>query len=215
MNEEVTMSLEEIKRADIFSQISQKKLSKTKAAEVLSMSLRHLRRLYKAFQKQGLSALISKQKGKPSNNQLSSTLKTYVEKLITCEMYRDFGPTFMCEKLYERHGIKISSETTRQLMIKQGVWKSNKKKRPVIHQQRKRRARAGELVQIDGSPHAWFEERGDPCTLITFVDDATGQTYGKFFESETTKAYMLTTWEYILKYGRPLAFYPDAFGKTW
>ena len=83
------------------------------------------------------------------------------------------------------------------------------KKRPVVHQQRKRRARRGELVQIDGSPHAWFEDRGDPCVLITFVDDATGQTYGRFFKSETTIAYMITARVYLLKYGRPLAFYSD------
>jgi hypothetical protein len=115
----------------------------------------------------------------------------------------------MCEKLSERHEIIISIEATRKLMIQNGVWEANKKKRPVIHQQRKRRARCGELIQIDGSPHAWFEDRGDPCVLISFVDDATGRTYGRFFTSETTIAYMMTSRLYFLKYGRPLAYYSD------
>jgi len=117
----------------------------------------------------------------------------------------------MCEKLEQLHGIKVRPETTRQLMIESGVWEANQKKRPVIHQQRKRRARFGELVQIDGSPHAWFEDRGDPCVLIVFIDDATGQTYGKFCKSETTEIYMIVTWEYIMKYGRPLTLYSDKF----
>src|SRR5437868_150299 len=94
-------------------------------------------------------------------------------------------------------------------MISKDLWKSKSKKSPVMHQQRPRRARSGELVQIDGSPHAWFEERGEKCTLIVFIDDATGQTYGKFFPTETTEAYLEVTYDYIKKYGRPKAMYSD------
>jgi hypothetical protein len=209
VNKEVYMTQHEVTRANIFSEISQKKISKTKAAEILGISRGHLHRLYKEFKKSGIISLISRQRGKPSNHQLPHILKIRALELITCEAYTGFGPTFMCEKLNELHGIVICPETTRKLMIQSGVWESNKKKCPVIHQQRKRRARFGELIQIDGSPHAWFEDRGDPCVLIVFIDDATGQTYGKFFESETTEAYMITIKEYILKYGRPLALYPD------
>ncbi len=184
-------------------------MTQQEAAEMLGLSDRHIRRLYAKFQKSGIISLVSQQRGKPSNHQLANGLKAQISELITIELYQNFGPTFMCEKLEERHGIKISIETTRKLMIKNSVWQAYKKKRPVIHQQRKRRARRGELVQIDGSPHAWFEDRGDPCVLISFVDDATGQTYGRFFKSETTVAYMKTAKIYFLKYGRPLAFYSD------
>jgi hypothetical protein len=212
MNEEIHMTKREVSKADLFLEISRKKISKSKAAEILGVSERHVRRLYTEFQEKGVISLISRQRGKPSNHQLPQNLKARVMKLITYEMYEGFGPTFMCEKPKEIHNIKICPETTRQLMIRSGVWKAHRKKSPVIHQQRKRRARFGELIQIDGSPHAWLEGRGDPCVLIVFIDDATGQTYGKFFESETSEAYLITAKEYIIKYGRPLAFYPDKHG---
>ncbi len=206
---EVYMTQPEISRGDVFLKISQKKMTLTKAAELLGLSTRHVRRLYAKFRKSGILSLVSQQRGKPSNNQLPAGLKAHISELVTIELYVGFGPTYMCEKLAERHGIKVSVGTTRKLMILNGVWDAHRKKRPVVHQQRKRRARRGELVQIDGSPHAWFEDRGDPCVLITFVDDATGQTYGRFFKSETTIAYMITARVYLLKYGRPLAFYSD------
>jgi transposase len=212
MGEEIHMTKREISRADVFGEISQKKVSQAKAAEILGISARHVRRLYSEFKKKGVASLVSRHRGKPSNHQLPRHVRARVMELVTCEKYEGFRPTFMCEKLTELHGITICTETTRQLMIQSGVWEVHKKKSPVIHQQRKRRARFGELIQIDGSPHAWFEDRGDPCVLIVFIDDATGHTYGKFFQAETTEAYMTTTKEYIMKYGRPLAFYPDKHG---
>ena len=212
MQKEVFMTEPEISRGDIFLEISQKKLTQRKAAELLGLSDRHINRLYTKFLEFGIISLASKQRGQSSNNQLPAGLKAQLSELLTIDLYQGFGPTFMREKLQERHGIEISVETTRKLMIQNGVWVSHKKKCPVTHQQRKRRARCGELVQIDGSPHAWFEDRGDPCVLISFVDDATGQTYGRFFKTETTRAYMITARIYFSKYGRPLAFYPDKHG---
>lgn len=210
--EEIRMTQAEISRADIFSKISQKKLTQRKAAEMLELCERHVRRLYSRFQNTGLTSLVSQKRGKPSNHQLSKSLKARISELITIELYSGFGPTFMCEKLKEIHNIKVSIETTRQIMIQNGVWKAHKKKCHVIHQQRKRRARCGELVQIDGSLHAWFEDRDEKCALIPFIDDATGKTFGRFFPSETTLAYMIVLKEYILKYGIPLALYSDKHG---
>ncbi len=212
IEEVISMSQNEINRANIFSQVGQKKISQAKAAEILGLSYRHIRRLYTQYLKSGLSALVSKQRGKPSNHRLTPILRARILELMSCELYVGFGPTFMCEKLEERHSIVISVETTRQIMIQQGIWQVHRKKCPVIHQQRKRRGSFGELTQIDGSPHAWFEDRGDPCVLIVFIDDATGHTFGKFFPSETTEAYMITAREYIEKYGRPMAFYSDRHG---
>lgn len=209
MQKEIIMTQSEISRGDIFSEISQKRLTQRKAAEQLGLSERHVCRLYAKFLKFGIASLASKQRGQPSNHQLPVGLRAQLSELVTIELYQGFGPTFMREKLHERHGIKISVETTRKLMIRNGVWVPHKKKRPVIHQQRKRRAHCGELVQIDGSPHAWFEDRGGLCVLISFVDDATGRTYGRFFKTETTRAYMATARVYFSKYGRPLAFYSD------
>lgn len=208
----IYMTEQEKNRADLFSRISQKIISQTEAAKQLGLSVRHVQRLYAQYRKSGLRALVSRQRGRPSNHQLPVVLRARIRELVTCEKYNGFGPTFMCEKLEQLHGITVSKETTRQLMIQSGVWAGKKKKSPVIHQQRKRRARYGELMQIDGSPHAWFEDRGDPCVLIVYIDDATGQTFGKFFESETTAAYMITTEEYIKKYGRWEAAYSDKHG---
>jgi hypothetical protein len=203
------MTQKEINRVEVFLKVKNKQITQKKAAEQLQLSVRHVQRLYKEFKLHSHRALISKKRKMPSNHQLNPVTKRRASELITCELYTGFGPTFMCETLKKRHEIKISIETTRQLMILNGIWQGKRKKSPVIHQQRQRRDRMGELLQIDGSPHAWFEERGESCTLIVFIDDATGQIYCKFFESETTAAYMKTAWEYFSKYGKPLAFYSD------
>lgn len=211
MKEGVNMTQQEVSRADVLLDICQGKITTTRAAEMLNMSVRHVRRLHASILEHGIIVLISKQRGKPSNHRLPSFLKARVLEIVTSEIYAGFGPTLMCEKLEKLHSIKISRETTRYLMVQSGVWETNKKRRPVIHQQRQRRARCGELLQLDGSPHHWFEDRGEPCCLIVLIDDATGLTYAKFFKSETTKAYMEVVMEYITFYGRPLAFYPDQF----
>jgi len=207
--EGIYMTKKEQSRADLFLQISQKIITQCKAAEQLSLSVRHVQRLYATFLRSGVAVLVSRKRGRASNHQLPSILKARILELITCEKYAGFGPTFMCEKLEQLHGIKVSRETVRQLMIFSGIWQANKKKCPVIHQQRKRRARCGELMQMDGSPHDWFEGRGDPCTLIVYIDDATGRSYGRFSPSETTEAYMIVTKAYIEKYGRWQAAYSD------
>lgn len=209
MNEGYYMTDIEMFRANTCSEIAQKKKTQAEAAQILGISLRQAQRLYATFRKKGMAGLGSKQRGRASNRQLDPFVKARVLELIACERYRGFRPTFMCEKLKQLHDIKVSVETVRQLMMETNIWKGRSQKRPIIHQQRKRRARCGELVQIDGSPHHWFEDRGGPCTLIVYIDDATGRTYGKFFESETTKAYMTVTAEYIKKYGRMEAAYSD------
>ena len=207
----ILMTQKDIDRNQICIEINQKNISQTLAANKLGISSRQMRRIYKNFRTQGVQGIISKKRGKRSNHQLDPFIKSRILELVTCECYRGFGPTFMCETLKKYHLIDISIETTRQLMIQSEVWHGKKKKSPIIHQQRKPRARKGELIQVDGSPHAWFENRGDPCVLIVFIDDATGHTYGQFFEAETTAAYMTTLHKYIKKNRVPLAIYSDKY----
>lgn len=209
MNKGIYMTEREVVRAETFAKISEGGLSQAAAAKALDLSVRQVQRLYKSYKEQGIKAVISKMRGKPSNRRLPAVLLARVRELITCEVYADFGPTLMSEKLEERHQIKISRETLRGLMIREETWNPKNKKRPVIHQQRQRRTRFGELLQIDGSPHAWFEDRGERCVLLVFIDDATGLTYGKFFKTETSEGYMITAREYITKYGKPLSMYSD------
>jgi hypothetical protein len=209
MPEGVYMTQKELDRVEVLSRVKDKRLNQRQASESLHLSLRQLQRLYKLYQEKGALALASKKRGKMSNNKIAESTRSAVHEIVKQKRYEGFGPTLMSEKLEELHNIKVSRETTRTIMIESGIWSAKREKRPVIHQQRQRRARCGELIQIDGSPHAWFEDRGEPCNLLVFIDDATGRTFGKFFETETTAGYMQTMNEYIIQYGAPLAVYSD------
>jgi hypothetical protein len=206
------MTNKEVHRAEIFARMDCKQMTRVQAAEELKLSLRQIIRLYKEYKKCGRDALRSKRRGKPGNHRVPAETRGQVADLVSRELYQGFRPKFMREKLLEIHNINLSRETVRQIMIEVGVWNPNGKKRPVAHQQRKRRARYGELVQIDGSPHKWFEDRGERCTLLVYIDDATGRTFGKFAQVESTEAYMDITREYIKRFGIPRSFYSDKHG---
>jgi hypothetical protein len=129
------------------------------------------------------------------------------------ERYRDFGPTLAHEKLSEVHGLKLCDESVRRIMIAEGLWKPKRAKKPSAHQMRERRACFGELEQIDGSDHAWFEERGPKCTLLVIIDDATGLIGELWFvPDETFFAYCEAVRHYLERYGKPVAFYSDKHG---
>jgi hypothetical protein len=129
---------------------------------------------------------------------------------IVREHYADFGPTLAAEKLAERHGCTVSHETLRQWMISDGLWKDRRHRLPSPHQPRRRRDCLGELVQIDGSEHAWFEDRGPMCTLLAFIDDATSRLMAlRFVASESAFDYFRVTRSYLEAHGKPVAFYSD------
>jgi hypothetical protein len=126
------------------------------------------------------------------------------------EKYEDFGPTLAHEKLTEVHGIQLSKESVRRIMIEERIWKPKKVRKLVLHPMRERRACFGELVQIDGSEHAWFEDRGSMCTLLVYIDDATGQLLELLFvPEESFFAYCEASRHYFERCGKPLAFYND------
>jgi len=128
------------------------------------------------------------------------------------ERYRDFGPSFACEKLADEHGHRLSAETLRGWMIEEGLWEPKARREMAAHPIRPRRDCLGDLVQIDGSPHDWFEGRGPSCTLIVYVDDATSRLLATgFFAAETTEAYMRTTRAHLESHGRPVAYYSDRY----
>lgn len=126
------------------------------------------------FREQGVSKLVSRRCGKPSNNQSSERFKLRVLQLIQ-EHYSDFGPALATEKLQEKQGVDISRETVRRWMISNGLWIPHVQRKPLIYQPRQRRDCQGELLQIDGSHHDWFERRSDKCCLLVFIDDETGK----------------------------------------
>jgi len=212
MDELLPMSKRELTRLEVMQRIKDKRLTQKEAARILSLSVRQIKRLYRAYKAQGARGLVSRRRGKPSNNQLEAEMQQKAIDLLY-EHYRDFGPTLAHEKLTEKHKLRISRESVRRIMMAEGMWKAKRAKRPSTHQMRERRACFGELVQIDGSDHDWFEGRGPKCTLLVYIDDATGQLLELWFvPDETTFAYFEATRHYVERFGRPVAFYSDKHG---
>lgn len=207
--EEILMTTKEADRLHHMKLILDKSLSQKSVAMALGCSDRHVRRLLKKYKQNGEEGLISQRRGHPSNNRINPSLQKQVMDLIN-HHYSDFGPTFATEKLRRCHGIYLSIETIRSLMVREGIWKPKTKKRLYVHQRRPRRSRIGELIQTDGSPHRWFENRGPACCLLIFVDDATSRImFARFYPAESTESYIDSTKEYLGMYGRPIAFYTD------
>ncbi len=208
----LTMSTHEVERITVIRQVVDKRLKQNAAAGLLNLTVRQIKRLAKLYRKHGPEGLLSKRRGKPGQNRHSDDLKMQTKKLVQ-KHYHDFGPKFAAEKLKERHQIDVSKETLRQWMMEWELWKAKRQKKAVTHQSRERRACFGELIQIDGSPHDWFEGRAPKCCLLVFIDDATGRLVGLRFEKqETTAGYFTVARSYIEKHGRPLAFYSDKYG---
>ena len=212
MDELLTMSNQEITRLEIMQRLKDKRLIQKEAARMLGISIRQVKRLYRAYKAQGASGLVSQRRGKPSNHHMEpATVQKVID--LVYERYRDFGPTLAHEKLTEVHGLKLSDESVRQVMIAEGIWKPKRAKQPSAHQMRERRACFGELVQIDGSDHDWFEGRGPKCTLLVYIDDATGQLLELWFvPDETFFGYCEASRHYFERYGKPVAFYSDKHG---
>lgn len=203
------MSKKEWTRKEIMQRLEEKSLKQKEAAEMLGISERHVRRLLRSYRSHGPEGLISKRRGRPSNNQIAQEKKQQVVDLLHSR-YADFGPTLACEKLRELPRLELSVESVRQIMIAEGLWKAKRRRKARVHQLRVRRACVGELVQIDGSPHLWFEDRGPACTSLIAVDDASGRLMGMHFApTETTFGYFALTRVYLAQHGLPQAFYSD------
>ena len=205
----VQMSRRELDRKRLLDRILDRLLPQKDAAKQMGLSTRHVRRLLWRYRERGAPGLVSQRRGKPSNRKLPDGLKNRVLELVG-EHYPDFGPTLANEKLEEVHRIEISVETLRLWMIEAKLWHGKVRRRAKPHPMRERRARLGELIQIDGSPHDWFEGRAPSCTLIIFIDDASNRVLAAVFVPvEATEAYMRTLRRYIRKHGRPVALYAD------
>ena len=203
------MSRKEIDRLTVIRRVTEDGLSQKKAGELIGLSTRQVRRLCRAYVRSGPAGLVSGKRGMPSNRRLATELRERAMAIVR-ERYHDFGPTLAREKLVEVHGVHVSKETARKWMVEDGIWITRAARWPKVHQPRQRRACLGELVQIDGSPHAWFEERGPECTLLVYVDDATGKLQElRLVETESTYDYFAATAMYLRRHGKPVAFYSD------
>ncbi|MFM0223090.1 ISNCY family transposase [Paraburkholderia dipogonis] len=207
--ERITMTMRELDRFKVIQDVADGRLKPWRAAERLRLTTRQIRRLVARLREHGPGGLVSRRCSKPSNNRLDSVKADRALSIIR-DCYADFGPTLACEKLWECHGIRLAKETVRRLMTDAGLWVPRRQRPPKIYQPRARRACLGELVQIDGSDHRWFEERAPACTLLVYVDDATSRLmHLHFTASESTFSYFEATRAYIECHGKPVAFYSD------
>jgi transposase len=206
----VTMSKKELTRLEVVQRVVDRQMRQRDAARMLSVTERQVKRLVRAFRAEGAAGLVSKRRGQPSNHRFDAVFKEQaLERLRT--RYPDFGPTLAAEYL-QQDGFPLSRETLRQWMIVNGLWRASKP-RGKAHPPRPRRPKLGELVQIDGSPHDWFEGRGARCTLIAFIDDATSRVMAACFTpAETSQAYLDGLQAYVRVYGCPAALYSDRHG---
>ena len=209
---ETGMSQQEQFRVEILKLRRAGRMSQAEAAQRLRLTTRQVRRLEAKLARHGAKGLRSSRRGCPSHRRLAAATADHVIALVRTH-YRDFGPTLAAEYLAERHDVVVSKETLRQLMIRAKLWRPQRGARAAVHAARERRARFGELIQIDGSQHAWFEDRGPPCCLLVFIDDATSHlTHLHFVPQECTLGYMQALHGHIRAHGLPMALYSDRHG---
>ncbi len=202
----VLMSKRELHRIDVLARLDGRRLTTLAAADLMRVTLRQTHRLLKRYRAGGAPAIANLQRGRPSNNRLSDVVRDHAIALVR-EYYADFGPTLAAEKLAERHDLRVSRQTLRGWMRRAGIWLP-RAERKRIQQPRHRREHVGELIQIDGSEHRWFEDRAPSCTLLVFIDDATSRLMElRFVPSESTFAYFETLKSYLQHHGKPVAFY--------
>lgn len=203
------MTKRELSQVKVFEDLKHKRIKQKEAAEMLDLSIRQIKRKFKIYCALGTTSLIHGNRGRESNRATNPDLVLRALNLVK-ENYADFGPTFASEKLLDNHKIDLDHETLRRLMIKDGIWKVKAQKVAVKHFWRERKDCLGEMVQLDGSPHHWFENRAEPCTLIAFIDDATSRIlWLEFAKSESTESLMNATKNYLLRHGAPASYYTD------
>jgi transposase len=201
------MRVKELRRVHVIRQAMEKKMTQVKAGTLVGLTARHIRRLIQRVRQEGDRGLAHRGRGQPSNRRIAERLKAQVLKLYA-QRYGDFGPTLAAEKLAERHGITISEETLRLWLRAAGVDHFQRRKRP--HRAwRERKPHVGELIQLDGSHHDWFEGRGPRCVLMAYIDDASSRVLARFYEYEGTVPAMDSFTRYVQQYGIPLAVYAD------
>ena len=210
MEGRIFMSEKDLNRLQIIKEVEAKRMSAAEAANILNISLRQLLRLRRAFQKEGANGLISKKLGSAGNHRIPENQERIVLLFFRQPDYSDFRPTLAHEYMKKFMGLTISIGSVRNIMLRHNLWVANVKRKKRIHPLRMRREQFGELVQIDGSEHDWFEGRAPRCSLLVAVDDATSSIlHAKFVRSENLIDYLSMAREYIELHGIPRALYSD------
>jgi len=204
----IAMSKRELRRLAVIHKVMDKRLTQVKAAEMLDLSDRHIRRIIGKIKAGGDSAIIHGNRGKGSPFKLPEDHEKKIMSIVE-KRYYDFGPTFAAEKLLECEKIKISKEKLRQLMIVHDTDYPRRKKKGKVHQWRERKHCCGEMIQMDGSDHNWLENRGPRLVFMGYIDDASSMVFGRFYGYEGTYPAMDSLRRYIAQHGLPFSFYVD------
>src|SRR5271170_1162840 len=210
--ETFALSQKELQRVAVISRCVKGELACARAAALLCLSVRQIKRLNKRLREDGEAALAHASRGRPSHRRLPQTVRERIVRLAR-STYAGFNDHHLCEKLVEREGFSLSRETLRRLLRNNGLGSPRKRRAPAHRQRRLRSAQLGELMQLDGSPHHWLEGRGPQLTALGMQDDATGKILAaQFFPSETTFGYLCLLRQLLRRHGVPLAFYGDHSG---
>jgi hypothetical protein len=201
------MSVVERDRLEIFARVKRRELTVVSAAELLGLSVRQARRVWKRFKAKGAEGLVHGLRGRPGNRCLAMEVAERAVKLQQ-EKYGDFGPTLACEKLASEHGLVMCPDTLAGLLKQRGLW-VRRRRRGRHRRRRERRSSLGSMVQMDGSRHDWFEGRGLKCVLMVIIDDATNLTHARFYGGETTESAFDVFGRWIGKQGVPRSVYVD------
>jgi hypothetical protein len=202
----ITLSVKERRRLELLSRVKEGTVKLVEAARLVGLSYRQMKRVWKRYRQEGDGGLVHRGRGRRSNRGKEEAFRQGVLKRYE-KQYWDFGPTLASEYL-EKEGLKVDHETLRRWLLSQGLWQKQRK-RQRHRQWRERRAHRGELIQMDGSDHDWFEGRRARAVLMVMIDDATNRTYARFYEAEDTPAAMDCFGRYARRYGLPLALYAD------
>jgi len=205
----IEMSQRERDRLKVLHGVSEGQFTQAKAAQLLGLTVRQVRRLQERLDQHGDGGLVHRLRGKPSNRQLDAKLRKRVLSEYR-KRYTGFGPTLACEKLAEQD-LHVSADTLRRWLLAEGLWQ-RQRRRDTHRRRRPRRACFGELVQMDTSLHEWTEGRGESMVLINMIDDATSRVLARFYPADTVEAHFDLLGRWLQKYGRPLALYTDRHG---
>ena len=208
MKGNIAMSNTEIFQVEILEKLKRREIKQKKAADILSLSVRQVKRKLRAYKLDGAISLVHRARGKTSNNKISQKILDQAVQIVK-DKYWDFGPTLAHEKLVEEDSFSLSLSRLRQEMISVSLWQPKVRRNLAVHRLRERRACFGELIQLDGSPHDWFEGRAPRCNLNVAIDDATGKSFLELSPTETTQSYFRLIEHYLLEFGMPRAIYAD------
>jgi len=206
------MSQRELGRVEVLGRVRSQQLRVVDAATLLRVSSRQAKRLWKRYREQGAAGLKHRSAGRPSNRSRPEAFRRKVLRRVR-EKYggavgERFGPTLAAEHLALEDGLRVDAETLRRWMLAAGLW-SRERKRRAHRRRRERKEHFGEMVQMDGSFHLWYEQRGPQGCLMDLVDDATSTTLAQLGEQETIWAVADALRQWIERYGVPLSVYVD------